>query len=75
MSNLLASDQVHAGDWIRVDYDTIRGCMTFVKEAEGLPVHAMAEIVDTSITLPMSTAAGVAFENAKTHSARSSRRS
>lgn len=75
MSNLLASGQVYSGDWIRVDYDTAGGCMTFVKEAEGLPVHAMAEIIDTSIMLPLSNAAGAAVEAGKTHSARSSRRS
>ncbi|MCX6625299.1 MAG: AAA family ATPase [Acidobacteria bacterium] len=75
MSNLLASDQVHGGDWIRVDYDTTRQTMTFMKEAEGLAVHAMAEIVHTSVTLPVSAAASAAFETAKTHSARSSRRS
>ena len=75
MSNLLASDQVHGGDWIRVDYDVEHATMTFVKEAEGLPVHAMAEIVDTSITMPASAAVGVAFDITQTRSARSSRRS
>lgn len=75
MSNLLASDQVHSGDWIRVDYDTAGGSMTFIKEAEGLPVHAMAEIIDTSIMLPLSNAAGATVEAGKSHSARSSRRS
>lgn len=74
MSNLVASDQVQAGDWVRVDYDASRDCITFVKEAEGLPVHAMAEIVDTSAMLPMSAAAGATYETGKSHSARSSRR-
>jgi ATP-dependent Clp protease ATP-binding subunit ClpA len=75
MSNLIATDQVRGGDWIKVDYDDSRSQITFVKEAEGLPVHAMAELLDRSITLPnLAHANGALFETAKTQSARSSRR-
>src|SRR5437763_8106532 len=35
MSNLIATDQVRGGDWIRVDYDESRTGLTFFKEAEG----------------------------------------
>jgi ATP-dependent Clp protease ATP-binding subunit ClpA len=75
MSNLIATDQVRGGDWIKVDYDDSRSQITFVKEAEGLPVHAMAELLDRSITLPnLAHANGALFETAKTQTARSSRR-
>ncbi len=52
MSNLIATDQVHGGDWIKVDFDTQLGRMTFLKEAEGMPAYAMAELVDTAIPFP-----------------------
>ena len=75
MSNLIATDQVRGGDWIRVDVDSDGNRMTFMKEAEGLPIHAMAELLDRSITLPnMAMSSGALFEPAKTQSARSSKR-
>ena len=75
MSNLIATDQVRAGDWIRVDFDETGKRVTFLKEAEGLPIHAMAELLDRSITMPnLALANGALFENGKTQSARSSKR-
>jgi len=74
ISNLLATDQVRGGDWIKVDFDENRHCMAFTKEAEGLPVHAMADLIDHSIAIPaMALASGALFEG-KTQSARSSKR-
>jgi ATP-dependent Clp protease ATP-binding subunit ClpA len=74
LSNLIATDQIRGGDLIRVDY--AEGCMSFHKEAEGIPTHAMADLVDTSITLPLSAlSTGAPFEMPKTQSARSSKRS
>ncbi len=76
MSNLIATDQVRGGDWIKVDFDEGLQCMAFIKEAEGLPVHAMADLIDHSIAIPaLALSSGALFENAKTVSARSSRRS
>ena len=75
MSNLIATDQVRAGDWIRVDFDDSARRVTFLKEAEGLPIHAMAELLDRSITMPnLALANGAMFENGKTQTARSSKR-
>ena len=75
MSNLIATDQVRGGDWIRVDFDSNGNHITFMKEAEGLPIHAMAELLDRSITLPNLTMSnGALYESAKTQSARSSKR-
>ena len=51
MSNLIATEQVRGGDWVRVDFDPEVGQMTFRKEAEGMPAYAMAEVADTPITL------------------------
>jgi hypothetical protein len=52
MSNLIATEQVRGGDWIRVDYDDSATNLRFAKEAEGLPVQDMFRLVDTSITVP-----------------------
>jgi ATP-dependent Clp protease ATP-binding subunit ClpB len=75
MSNLIATDQVRGGDWIKIDFDETRSCMSFIKEAEGLPVHAMADLIDHSIAIPtLALSSGALFESAKTQSARNSRR-
>ena len=45
-----------------------------MKEAEGLPVKTMAELVDTSITMPIQTVANAAqFEASRVQNARSRR--
>jgi len=41
LSNLIATSQVRAGDWIRVDHDESHAEMIFLKEAEGVPLHTM----------------------------------
>jgi ATP-dependent Clp protease ATP-binding subunit ClpA len=75
MSNLIATDQVRGGDCVFVDFDADRKMMTFLKEAEGLAVHAMADMVDRSISIPaFAMATGALIEAAKTQSARSSKR-
>jgi ATP-dependent Clp protease ATP-binding subunit ClpA len=75
LSNLIATDQIRSGDWIRVDYNTDCGTLIFLKEAEGLPIHTMAELVDNSIVLPIHAMAnGAIFEAPRTTNARSSRR-
>ena len=76
MSNLIATDQVRGGDWIRVDFDDENKRLCFAREAEGLPVQDMARLVDTSVTIPALTfAQGATVEPARTQSARSSKRS
>ncbi len=75
MANLIATDQVHGGDWIRVDYDAGMNRMTFLKEAEGMPAYAMAELVDTSIPFPAAAQATAnAVESIRATRAGSSRR-
>src|SRR6202023_2650323 len=72
MSNLIATDQVRGGDWIRIEFDDSLKALSFAREAEGLPVADMARLVDTSITLPaMTFAQGAVAEPVRTQSARS----
>jgi ATP-dependent Clp protease ATP-binding subunit ClpB len=52
ISNLIATEQVRGGDWIRVDFDASQARMTFLKEAEGMPAYAMAELAETPFPLP-----------------------
>ncbi|MBI3684449.1 MAG: ATP-dependent Clp protease ATP-binding subunit [Acidobacteria bacterium] len=76
MSNLMATDQVRRGDCIRVDYDPAQLKMIFFKEAEGLAMAAMAEMIDPSLMcLSQSLANAAAAEPARMQSARTSRRS
>jgi ATP-dependent Clp protease ATP-binding subunit ClpB len=75
MSNLIATDQVRGGDCVFVDFNDDCAGLTFLKEAEGLAVHAMADLVDRSISMPaFAFATGAYIEAAKVQSARSSKR-
>ena len=70
MSNLIATDQVRGGDWIRVDYDDNDRALRFAKEAEGLPVQDMVRLVDNSITFPaMAAATGASADTPKIQTA------
>jgi ATP-dependent Clp protease ATP-binding subunit ClpA len=55
LSNLMATSQVSPGDWIQADFDTERGCLLFSKEAEGLEVHAMANLIGENLRMPPAT--------------------
>ena len=60
MSNLIATEQVRGGDWVRVDFDPQARRMVFRKEAEGMPAYAMAELADTQIATPAAAQANAA---------------
>jgi hypothetical protein len=76
MSNLIATDQVRGGDWVRVDFDPDGRMLSFAREAEGLPVQDMARMVDNSVTMPAFTmATGASAEPARIQTAKSSKRS
>jgi ATP-dependent Clp protease ATP-binding subunit ClpA len=76
MANLIATDQVRGGDWIRVDYNDSARVLRFAREAEGLPVQDMARLVDTSVTIPAAAFAnGAVAEVPKTQAAKISKRS
>ena len=70
LSNLMATNQVAAGDWIQADFDAERRCLLFTKEAEGLEVHAMANLIGDHLRMPPAVmAAGAQADLAKTVSA------
>jgi ATP-dependent Clp protease ATP-binding subunit ClpA len=76
MSNLIATEQIRGGDWVRVDLDPDGSKLAFAREAEGLPVQDMARLVDTSVTFPtFNYAQGAVAEAGRTQSAKSSKRS
>jgi ATP-dependent Clp protease ATP-binding subunit ClpB len=75
MSNLIATDQVRGGDWVRVEFDEGSKNLRFAREAEGLPVQDMARLVDTSVTIPQLTmASGAIAEPVRTQTAKTSKR-
>lgn len=74
MSNLIATGQVRGGDLIRVDFDSTTTTLSFQREAEGLPIRAMAEMVDEPVRPWVRVAAAVLQEPAQRMTARSSRR-
>jgi len=57
LSNLMATSQVSAGDWIQADFDPEQHCLLFTKEAEGLEVHAMASMIGENFRMPAVAAA------------------
>ncbi|HMF75393.1 MAG TPA: AAA family ATPase [Bryobacteraceae bacterium] len=52
LSNLVATSQVNAGDWIQADFDPDHRCLVFTKEAEGLEIHAIASMIGEGFRMP-----------------------
>jgi ATP-dependent Clp protease ATP-binding subunit ClpB len=75
VSNLIATDQVHGGDWIRVDFDPNARALRFSKEAEGLPMLDMARLADTSAAFAAVPSSGASADTARPQAARSAKRS
>ena len=46
ISNLVSSGQLHAGDWVLVDFNENEHRLRFTKRAEGLSVKDMAGPLD-----------------------------
>ena len=75
VSNLIATNQVRAGDWIQADIDTDHRRLVFTPEAEGLEIHAMASMIGDDFRLPQAVAAAATqVEQVKTASAKSSKK-
>jgi ATP-dependent Clp protease ATP-binding subunit ClpA len=76
LSNLIATQQVRSGDWVKVDIDVESKLLVFRREAEGLPVHTMAEVAGTSSLFRLNEAIsrGAFIDTPKIQTARSSRR-
>ncbi len=73
LSNLIATDQVRGGDWVKVEFSGENN-LSFHREAEGLPLNAMAELAGAPTPAPPALSRGAYVEPARTVSARSSRR-
>jgi ATP-dependent Clp protease ATP-binding subunit ClpA len=65
LSNLMATGQVRSGDWVKIDYDAAAGSLTFRREAEGMPYHAMAEVAATESVLGLNGLTRAAAEPAR----------
>lgn len=74
LSNLMATSQVAQGDWIEADFDEERKCLLFTKEAEGLEIHAMANMIGEGFRMPPAVNAASVPPELKTISARSSKK-
>jgi ATP-dependent Clp protease ATP-binding subunit ClpA len=75
LSNLIASDQIHAGDLVRVDFDPLLGQLDFVKEAEQMPTYAMVQMAAAAPAAhsAAASAAPVHFEHQRVANAKSQR--
>ena len=62
ISNLIASDQIRAGDLVSVDYDAVSQSLTFTKEAEEMPGYEMAEMIDTAAVMVAAAASAQAAQ-------------
>ena len=72
LSNLLATDQIEDGDCLRIELDADAKELVFTKEAEGLPIGTMFEMIDTSVPVQLGAlAAAVAHDQPKVQSAAS----
>ena len=49
MSNLIATGQVRGGDLLRIDFQSDIDGLTFFKDAEDMPTHVMAQMVDVEV--------------------------
>src|ERR1700685_2026101 len=47
LANLLATEQVHLGDLVRIDWDGVHNALTFVRESEGALVPTDGEAAET----------------------------
>jgi ATP-dependent Clp protease ATP-binding subunit ClpA len=70
LSNLMATNQVNASDWVQADFDPESRCLVFTKEAEGLEVQTMASMIGENFKMPaVAAAASVSPDLLKTASA------
>lgn len=74
LSNLIATEQIRGGDLLRVEFDGENNELAFSREAEGLAVQAMADLVEPPVKMWMKAAGAGVAEVQKAPVARSSRR-
>ena len=75
MSNLIATGQVRGGDLLRIDFESDSEVLSFFKDAEDMPTHVMAQMVDTSLAPPPDTfSMGAVAEPSRAASAKGNKR-
>ena len=75
MANLIATDQIRGGDWLRIDFQRDGSSLTFLREAEGMSHQAMAQMTNLPVqALTGSLVAATHVETAKPQSMRTGRR-
>jgi ATP-dependent Clp protease ATP-binding subunit ClpA len=75
MSNLIATGQVRGGDLLRIDFEIDSEGLSFFKDAEDMPTHVMAQMVDTTLAPPPDTfSAGAIAEPGRAISAKGTKR-
>jgi ATP-dependent Clp protease ATP-binding subunit ClpA len=58
LSNLMATNQISMGDWIKADFDKDRCCLLFTVEEEGLSINTMSGMLGGDRSVPAAVAAG-----------------
>ena len=58
LANLITTEQVRAGDMVRIDLDAVSGCLSFSKEAEGLSVFTLTHPTEVEAMLTQSASSG-----------------
>ena len=61
MANLIATEQIRAGDLVEVDFDSSRHAMAFERTDEGLPVYAMVRAAGIDVPEDIDSAAATAL--------------
>lgn len=74
LSNLIATGQVRGGDVLCVDWDAEGQCLRFLREEEGVPVQALAEMLEPRVRSWARTAAAAQPVPQRAPAARGSRR-
>ena len=57
LSNLIATNQVATGDWIKADFDSGRSCLLFTTEEENLSLNTMFGMIGDESPIPAAMAA------------------
>ena len=74
LSNLIATDQICAGDSLQVDYDAQSVCMVFVKDGEDIPPYVIAEVAGAVLPFPALVQARGTGSNQKWNTLRGQRK-
>ena len=58
LSNLIATGQLRSGDLVKIDFDAPARALTFVKEADDMPVYALAQMSESDFSAQLAALAG-----------------